>query len=289
MRVVIFGPSGQLGRSLIASTPNSIRLDPIDRKQVELSDFRSIESRIYNSKPQYIINAAAYTNVDGAESDRDMAFRINSEAITCIAQAARRVGSFVIHISTDFVFDGESTEPYVPADVADPKTVYGASKLQGEQSLRTLIPQSSTVIRTSWLYSPFGHNFIKTMLQLMESRESISVVDDQVGCPTCAASVANAVWAAVGTNRSPGVFHWTDKGAVSWYDFAHAIQNVALEIGLLHKRIPIHSIKSDEYRGIARRPKYSVLDCSETAAVFGIRQTGWLVSLRRTLLSIKDK
>lgn len=283
MNVLLLGSSGQLGRTLIDSAPEHVRLEHFDRQSVDVTDLNSVNATVNRVRPQFVVNAAAYTNVDGAESESKTAYRVNSDAVASIATAASNVGASVIHVSTDFVFDGKSRIPYEPADAAVPSSVYGESKLEGEQRLREILPDSSAVIRTSWLYSRYGHNFVKTMLGLMQSRESLNVVADQVGSPTWTASLSDVVWAAVGDRFSAGIYHWTDFGETSWYDFAREIQGIAYELGLFDKMIPVNPIESSEYPTAAMRPAYSVLDCSTTREAFGVSQVEWRRNLQAML------
>jgi dTDP-4-dehydrorhamnose reductase len=189
----------------------------------------------------------------------------------------------MIHVSTDFVFDGTATTPYLPDTKPNPLSVYGKTKYDGEQAVLNTLPESAFVVRTAWLYSVTGNNFVKTMLRLMRERDELSVVADQRGTPTWANSLAEAVWAATTATDAAGTFHWTDDGEATWHEFAVAIQVQALELGLLDNEIPINAITSDQYPTAAHRPSYSVLDCTSTQEVLDLRPAHWRENLRQML------
>lgn len=279
MKVIVTGARGQLGRSLLARGGEDLVIVGVDRDDVDISDRGQVESLVDREQPDVIINAAAYTAVDHAESDEAAARRVNELGARNLAAAGVRL----IHVSTDFVFDGKATQPYHPAAETAPLSVYGSSKLGGEDAVRELLPDNSIVLRTAWLYSEFGSNFVDTMLRLMRERDAIEVVDDQVGAPTWARSVANVVLAMIARPGMLGTYHWTDGGHASWYDFACAIQEEALDLGHLDRPVAIHRIPSAEFAAAAERPAYSVLDCSSTTAELGISQVPWRDNLRRML------
>ncbi len=189
----------------------------------------------------------------------------------------------MFHISTDFVFDGEASEPYAPDAVTHPLSVYGRTKRNGELSVLDELPDSAVVLRTSWLYSKTGNNFVTTMLRLMGERDEISVVADQVGTPTWANSLARAVWAFVEQPKLSGIYHWSDAGLCSWYEFALAIEEEARELGLLEKAARIRAMSSAEYSAAARRPRFSVLDCATTQDALHLKPERWRVNLRAML------
>jgi dTDP-4-dehydrorhamnose reductase len=234
--------------------------------------------------PDVIVNAAAYTAVDLSESEPEIAASVNVEGTRNIAAASRNVGARFIHISTDFVFDGESTKPYTPDAVTNPLNVYGRTKRDGELAALEETSGAAIVIRTSWLYSNTGTNFVKTMLRLMDERDELSVVADQIGTPTWADSLAEVVWAFARTPEHSGVFHWCDGGATSWHGFATRIQKEALALGLLNKAIPIHAINTKDYPAAAKRPLYTVLDCSATHNAINIRPAKWEANLHQMLM-----
>jgi len=218
-------------------------------------------------QPAGIINASAYTAVDKAESDEKNAYALNQTAVANLATYAKIHHCHLVHVSTDYVFAGDKGAPYKVDDHYQPQGVYGASKAAGEKALLDIYPQASCILRTSWVYASHGNNFVKTMLRLMAEKPALGVIDDQIGTPTWARDLAKACIYAI-KNRVSGVHHWTDTGVASWYDFAVAIQSLALEKGLLTTAIPIKPIPSSVYPTPAKRPHYSVLDKSTLASEF---------------------
>jgi dTDP-4-dehydrorhamnose reductase len=235
-----------------------------------------------------IINAAAYTAVDKAEAEKDLAERVNGAAPGYLAEAAHANGARLLHISTDFVFDGKATQPYRPDAVTAPLGAYGASKLHGEQRALEASRGQALVLRTAWVYAAAGHNFVLTMLRLMAERGSVKVVQDQMGSPTWASSVAQALWAAVAVPGLKGIHHWTDAGTASWYDFALAIAADARELGLLRTPVEVFPISTAEYPTPAKRPTYSVLDCVSSVAALKIQPAPWRDNLKKMLMELKD-
>lgn len=287
MNILITGAAGQLGRELIARAPANDTLVSHDRGTLDLADEQSISAALEQARPELIINAGAYTQVDAAEENRGLAAAVNGQAVAQLAEYARSANAGLIHFSTDFVFHGDQTTPYATAAATQPINAYGESKLAGEQALLATVPQQSVLIRTAWVYSIYGNNFVHTMLRLMRERESIIVVSDQVGSPTSAAGLAEFVWQVVARETIDqegmhGIYHWTDAGVASWYDFAVAIQDIALELGLLDRQIPVQPCSSAQYPTAATRPHYSVLDKSATVeAGFSLRH--WRHTLRDML------
>jgi dTDP-4-dehydrorhamnose reductase len=287
MRVLLVGGSGQLGRELQHCKPADVELQALGSSVMDLREQEEVTARVNGFQPQVVINAAAYTAVDRAESEREAAFAVNGLGAANLAQAARTVGAYCLQVSTDFVFDGEQSRPYLPMDRTNPLGVYGASKLAGEQLALAAYPEGVAIVRTAWLYSVFGNNFVTTMLRLMAERESLGVVADQVGTPTWGRGLAEALWQMCRA-QPKGIHHWTDTGVASWYDFAVAIQEEGFACGLLAREIPIRPITTAEYPTPARRPAYSVLDKSETWAALGITPSHWRVALRQMLLEYKE-
>jgi dTDP-4-dehydrorhamnose reductase len=233
-----------------------------------------------------VINAAAYTGVDAAEREADRALAVNADGAANVARASTRVGARMIHLSTDFVFDGAQGRPYLPDDRPNPLGVYGRTKLAGEQAVQRW-SATALILRTAWVYSNHGHNFVRRMLGLMEERDELSVVSDQIGAPTWSRSLAAALWAAAARPELRGIQHWTDAGVASRYDFAVAIQEEALALGLLSRAVPIHPVHSEEYPTPARRPAFSVLDTSTARAALGLAPPHWRVNLRRMLQGLQ--
>ena len=205
------------------------------------------------SRPDFIINAAAYTAVDLAEKESQTAFKINHEAVADIAQYADQNNIRMVHISTDYVFNGKNHKPWTVNDNPCPESVYGKSKLKGEIAVQEILKGKALIIRTAWLYSSYGKNFVKTMLKLMKEKNSLNIVDDQIGTPTWAYGLSKVIWKFVDKKIS-GVFHWTDAGVASWYDFAVAIQKEALALGLISKNIPLLPVPSKQFFTPAKRP-----------------------------------
>jgi dTDP-4-dehydrorhamnose reductase len=282
MKTLVIGSKGQLGVALAETCPENVQIIGVDLPELDITDAVAVEDICRRENPSIIVNAAAYTAVDKAESEPDLAAAVNVAGPGNIAAAAAKVGARLIHISTDFVFDGESTTPYAPDAATSPLGVYGRTKREGELALLAELP-GSVVVRTAWLYSKTGGNFVKTMLRLMAERDEIGVVADQVGTPTWANSLAEIVWGFAESADTAGVFHWTDGGSATWHDFAVAIQDQAFELGLLGRKIPINSIKTEDYPTPARRPGFSVLDCSATIAALGVEPTPWRANLRAML------
>lgn len=282
-KVLITGAGGQLGRVLLATAPAGWRVIGCDAAAMDVTDGARVEAVIAGERPAVIIHAAAYTRVDAAETDLDRARAVNEVGTAHVAESARRVGARLMYVSTDFVFDGTQGRPYGPNDAATPLNVYGRTKLAGEQAVRRIAGDTALIVRTAWVYSAAGQNFVQTMLRLMRERDAIGVVSDQVGSPTWADSLARALWAATDRPAVYGVHHWTDAGVASWYDFAVAIQEEALALGLLARAVPIRALRSDEYPTPARRPCFSVLDTSQTRSALGLPGVHWRVNLRQML------
>ncbi|MFH1020370.1 MAG: dTDP-4-dehydrorhamnose reductase [Pseudomonadota bacterium] len=287
MRVLLAGGNGQLGRELQHCKPSGIELLALGSRDLDLREAGLVAAKVSAVRPQVIINAAAYTAVDRAESDQDAAFAVNAQGAENLARAARLAGAYCLQVSTDFVFAGAQSRPHQPTDPTYPLGVYGASKLAGEQLALTAYPEGVAVVRTAWLYSAFGNNFVTTMLRLMGERDNLRVVADQIGTPTWARGLAEALWQMCRV-QPKGIWHWTDAGVASWYDFAVAIQEEGLDCGLLAREIPILPINTVEYPTPARRPSYSVLDKTGTWATLGMTPPHWRQALRRMLHEYKE-
>jgi dTDP-4-dehydrorhamnose reductase len=288
MKIFVVGSQGQLGQSLAETAPAMVDFIGTDLPELDILDAPALQSRLAAEQPGFVVNAAAYTAVDKAEAEPEIARRVNVDGSRNVAEAARNAGARVIYISTDFVFEGGKGTPYQPDDVPAPLSVYGRTKLDGEAAVRDATDGDAIVIRTAWLYSRFGHNFVKTMLRLMRERDELSVVDDQRGTPTWARSLTEVIWTAIGRDFPGGVYHWTDGGEASWYDFAGAIYAAARGSGLLGRDVAIRAIPTAEYPTPARRPAYSVLDCSATVAATGIEQRPWAERLQLMLQELRD-
>ena len=290
MKVTVFGANGQLGQSLAATSPPDINGEFLTREDCNLLDPAAINAALTRSRPDLIINAAAYTAVDKAEEESELAQAINAAAVGIMAEWAAREHARLIHLSTDFVFDGSGQRAYRTDDEVAPLGSYGTSKLAGEVLVGTAGPQVSMIIRTAWVYSEYGNNFVRTMLRLMQERDSLSVVNDQRGSPTYAGGLAQVIWTIINSNCfQPGIFHWTDNGNISWYEFAREIQTQAVQLGLLDKPIPINGITTDQYPTPATRPAYSVLDSSRLASLLERSTDDWQANLNLALTRLAKR
>lgn len=287
MKALIVGAGGQAGRELRRAAPAAVELHCLDRQALDITDAAAVARTVAAVRPDLLINGAAYTAVDRAESEREAAFAVNAHGAGNLAKAASQAGARLLHLSTDFVFDGARSSPYHPDDPPNPLGVYGASKLAGELAVREHQP-AALIVRTGWLYAAHGHNFVRTILRLLGEREELRVVADQVGTPTWAASLAAALWAAAARPELRGLYHFSDAGVASWYDFAVAIQEEGLALGLLTRAIPITPIATTDYPTPARRPPYSVLDKGDAWRDFGLAGQHWRVGLRRMLKELQD-
>jgi len=283
MKILVTGARGQLARTLLAYAPPGVALAGTDRSQLDVTDQIQVRAHVEREQPDVLVNCAAYSAVDLAETEVAQVRSVNAAGAHNLAVVARDCGARLLHISTDFVFDGHAMEPYTPDAAAGPRSAYGASKWEGEQLVRETLPDNSIILRTSWMYSEFGGNFVSTMLRLFAERDEISVVNDQVGSPTWARSVGSAIFALVARPELSGIYHWTDAGQASWYDFACAVQEEAYELGQINRTIDIQPISSEDYGAAATRPAYSVLDCSATASELGLEQMPWRQGLRAML------
>lgn len=290
---LLTGAAGQLGKTIEALWSQSgladrYELHPVCRVQLDITNAVDVAAVFEELNPAIVINCSAYTAVDKAESDQENAYLVNEKgpenlAISCVQNGAR-----LIHVSTDFVFGGAFDKPIALAQTTNPVGVYGASKRAGELAIVEQLPDSAVILRTSWLYSPFNANFVKTMLRLMGERESLGVVADQRGAPTSTVSLALAIFKAIEKPEVSGIYHWSDAADISWYDFAVAIQESAVAAGLLKKAIPINPIKTSDYPTPAERPAYSVMDCSQTESDLGLQQFDWRTQLDQVVQKLKD-
>jgi dTDP-4-dehydrorhamnose reductase len=282
-KVLVTGAGGQLGRELLAGVPAGWVAVGCTSAELDVTHPERVDEVLAQHRPALVINTAAYTGVDAAEREAERAEAVNARGAAHMAEGARRIGARLIHVSTDFVFDGAQGRPYRPEDPAHPLGVYGRTKLTGEREVARLSNGEALVLRTAWLYGGRGRNFLATMLRLMRERDEVGVVADQVGTPTACRSLAAALWAAAARPRVRGIQHWTDAGVASWYDFAVAIQEEALAAGLLDRAVPVRPLRTEEYPTAARRPGYSVLDSTGTAAALGLQRRHWRVNLREVV------
>jgi len=303
MKVLVTAKNGQLGWELdhvLVSAQQqgnewsiSVESSFLDSSELNIIDPSEVDTVIGEFQPDLVINAAAYTSVDGAESDVETAYAVNEKGVGNLAQSCKAIGAKLIHISTDFVFSANQNTPYQPEDPTGPLSVYGASKLAGEILAQDILKEDVCVVRTSWVYSVHGHNFVKTMIRLMVEKEQLGVVADQIGTPTSARFLANVIWQLAisfdkGEDTQP-VYHWTDLGVASWYDFAVAIQGFALQEGLLQQAIPVNPITSEQYPTPAARPSYSVMDTSDLRRTLSITGVHWRSALGSMIKEMATK
>ena len=284
MTVLVLG-GGQIATALCKAASPSHGVIKLTRSDLDLTDGRKVAESLARLKPDWVINAAAYTAVDRAEDEAAQARAVNDSAVATLAEVAVRQGFRLLHLSTDFVFDGKSARAYLPGDAPNPLNVYGHTKLAGERHV--IASRTGIVLRTSWVYASTGKNFVLTMLKLMKEREQINVVCDQIGAPTWAASAAAAVWGLIDAGADGGVYHWTDLGVASWYDFAVAIHDEALRRNLLARAVSGRPISSAEFPTRAKRPGFSVLDTASARALTRIPGQHWQHSLGKMLDEIR--
>lgn len=285
MKILVTGSKGQLGSSLRRVFDNDPAIDATyaDHDTLDITDRDAVYRFLGDNKFDIVVNCAAYTAVDKAESDEILASALNTGAVGNLAEAAVKNGTRVIHISTDYVFSGQGCRPYEENDEPYPQSIYGRTKLEGE-ALLTSFCQNALIIRTAWLYSEFGGNFVKTMLRLAETRPEINVVADQIGTPTYAGDLAEAIHRIVSSGEwKPGIYHFTDEGVASWYDFTKAIFEVA------GRDVKVNPIKTSEYPTQAKRPLYSVLSKKKIKKAFGLEIPYWRDSLKTCISQLKQE
>lgn len=280
---MITGCRGQVGHSLVKQFEGKAELLAVDSKQLDITQEDAVKKMVAGFKPNYIINAAAYTAVDKAEEDVDSSFAVNKDGPRFLAEAAKEHNAVILHISTDYVFDGNSAKPYNEGDLATPQSVYGMSKYNGEEEV-AIACRKHLILRTSWVFSEHGNNFVKTMLKLGSEREALSVVGDQVGGPTYAGDIAAALKCMVDTVELKkevlwGVYHFSGVPYVTWYEFAQNIFKIAEENKLF--QIPeLSSIPTSEYPTLAERPANSRLNCLKIDKQFAIKPSDWKKALK---------
>lgn len=283
-KIFVTGANGQLGSELkkLSDSYSQYNFTFCTREELPLDDAEKLSSYFKSHQYDFLINCAAYTAVDKAESEKELAFRINARAVEELAVICRNNNTKFIHISTDYVFDGTSEIPYQENSLTNPQTVYGSSKLEGEKLIMEEYADA-IIIRTSWVYSSFGKNFVKTMLRLFQEKEEISVVNDQVGSPTYAADLATIIMKIISSDQwYEGIFHFSNEGVISWYDFANAIKKLS------GSNCKINPIPTSAYPTPARRPAYSVLNKSKIQQHYGFQFRNWEDSLADCLNEIKN-
>jgi len=278
---LVIGAGGQLGRALQATMPAKADVVAPARAVCDLTNAGHINHWLDEVRPDVVFNAAAYTAVDAAENDEAKARLINATSVGRLAQAARNYGARLVHVSTDFVFDGETSRPYTPDEEPNPLNAYGRTKREGEVAVLQL-GADALIVRTAWVYFERGKNFVNTMLRLMRERDEIRVVSDQIGAPTYARNLARALW-LLAEKPAFGLYHFTDNGEASWYDFAVAIREEATAAGIIRNAAAVVPIATGGYPTPARRPRFSVLDNSKTRTTLGDAGQHWRQALHEML------
>ncbi len=286
-RILVTGANGQLGWELQRACPDGVELTALGREGLDVCDADAVMAKVAEVAPDWIVNAAAYTAVDKAESDERGAAAINVAGARHLAEAASAAGARLLHVSTDFVFDGCKSRPYQPDDTMNPAGVYGATKRAGEDAIRAVLGEQALIVRTAWVYSAHGGNFVKTMLRLMATRDELGVIEDQVGTPTWAAELARVLYMSIDRSLA-GTYHWTDTGVASWYDFAVAIQEIGLSLGLLAREVAINPIPTEAYPTPAARPAYSVLGKDAMRQAVGYTGMHWRKALTHMMKELQN-
>ena len=283
-KIVVTGANGQLGQEFreLASSFGQFDFFFLGKEDLDIVQKNKVEEKIAAIRPHYLINCAAYTAVDKAETDENNAYAVNRDAASNLAAACAAHGVKFVHISTDYVFDGTASKPYREDDPVNPANVYGQSKQKGEEEVLKN-NKEAVIIRTAWVYSAYGNNFVKTMLRLMSSRPEIGVVSDQYGTPTYAADIAEAVLDIILSGMwVPGVYHFSNEGIITWYDFASEIKSLS------NSTCTVNAITTEQYPTPAKRPKYSVFDKTKIQQTYGIKLKDWKGSLKHCLSKMQS-
>tara|TARA_B100001989_G_scaffold64567_1_gene43639 strand:+ start:2027 stop:2944 length:918 start_codon:yes stop_codon:yes gene_type:complete len=291
MKILLIGSTGQLGREIIKSSPNDICLITPSKFEFDLKNTKECYEYILNLSPDWIINSGAFTNVEKAEIEEELAYKINALGPQILAKALSKSGGKLLQISTDYVFNGKQNYPYKTDQKVSPINTYGISKAKGEEYIKQYLPSNnqSNILRTSWLVGPDGNNFALKIMQLLNDRDEIKVICDQISSPTTTLSLADAIWKTIDKNEEysrknklfPSINHFCNDGVASWYDFAETIREIGLKAGLITKAGEIKPIKSNEYPSNTQRPKYSVLDTYNTKKIIGLKNSHWRNELYR--------
>lgn len=281
MKVLLTGANGQLGRCFQDRLPADWQILATDFAELDITDLAQVTATVSAFKPDAIVNAAAYTAVDKAESEVELAERINAAGPANLANVAAQHGIRLVHVSTDYVFDGNANTPYTEESPTNPLSVYGVTKLAGERAVNAVAPDA-IIVRTAWVFSEYGNNFVKTMLRLGKDRDALSIVDDQRGCPTYAGDIANAIILLLKQQAAGGIYHYAGDKEVSWFEFAQAIFTVAVQKAVLSKAPTLTPITTAQYPTPAHRPAYSTL-AGEKIKGLGIALSDWQGALNITI------
>lgn len=286
MKILLTGANGQLGRCIQDRVSPEDNLLALESDQLDITDREKVISLVLKEQPKVIINAAAYTAVDKAENEAELAFKVNHLGIENLALAAREIDIPLIHISTDYVFDGTATTPYTEDFSTSPLSVYGQSKWLGEEVLRRSY-DNHIILRTSWVFSEYGSNFVKTILRLSHDKDEINIISDQVGCPTYAGDIASAIFSIIkkiqAGNKSRGTFHYCGDKPTTWHGFVNAIINESYAHKKLSRKTFVNAIKTEDYPLPAQRPKYSMLNCQKIQEVWNISQLSWRSAIKKVI------
>ena len=296
MKILLTGASGQLGQALIKNKPKGVDLLTTNRNQVDLTDLELCMNIVEKVNPDWVINCGAYTSVDKAESEPKLAIAINTEAPRAFSKALLKTGGKLLHLSTDFVFNGNQGNPYRTSQSRSPLGVYGTSKAGGEIEIEKILRgrNQAVILRTSWLMGPIGKNFALTMIKLHNEKNEIKVISDQVGGPTSTLTLASTCWNLINQSdriinskgELPMIMHWCDGGVASWYDIAVAIGEIGKQLGLINNPAKVLPISTADHPTPAKRPGYSLLDCTETRDILNLPTIHWRTTLRDVLLSV---
>lgn len=281
MRILLTGANGQLGRCFQDRLPVGWKILATDSSELDITDLAHVEQAVKDFQPDAIVNAAAYTAVDKAESEPELAEKINTTGPENLAVVASKQGIRLVHVSTDYVFDGNATEPYNEDSATNPLSVYGKTKLAGEQAVTQAAPEA-IIVRTAWVFSEYGNNFVKTMLRLAKERDALSIVADQRGCPTYAGDLAQAIISLLEKNAEGGIYHYCGDKEVSWYEFAESIFDIAVDKSRLIDIPSLKPIPTTDYPTPAYRPTYSTLACDRVKKL-GISLSEWKNALQKTI------
>ena len=293
MKVLLTGGSGQVGQEIFKSKPNGVEVFNPSRNDFDLSDYQACKKVTEDYKPDWIINSGAYTQVDAAEKNIKISNNINGYALKAFIEIVNETNTNLLQLSTDFVFDGNQNFPYDTCQKRGPLSQYGASKALGEELIEKNIknPDKAIILRTSWVISPRGKNFVLTMLKLHSEKDNINVVSDQIGSPTSAKDLAKVCWKIIEfkkKEKTPNILHWSDSGIASWYDVAEAVGDIAKELKIIKKKAFVNPISTAEYPTPAKRPKYSILDTRQTSKLLKFRPNYWRNNLRSILIEYKN-
>jgi len=289
IKILLTGKDGQLGKALADKIPANFNIIALGRQQLDLSNEEACRQAVMEHRPDWVLNAGAYTAVDKAESEPELAMAVNAGAPRAFSQALSEIGGRLLQVSTDFVFNGSQGHPYHCDQPVDPINVYGATKAEGERLVQeTLATTKYCILRTSWVYGPVGNNFCVTMLRLHRQKsaqnETLRVVADQIGCPTSTLNLATACWSVI-NHEASGIHHFCDAGAASWYDFAIAIGDAGAAAGIINQSAKVVPITTSEYPTPAKRPGYSLLDCTTTKKALELDTNQW----RKELSVVMEK